>query len=322
METRFKPGEVIGKCTIEAFIAAGGMGSVYKAHQPLLNHTVALKVLNTEFSLQPDVLGRFVREGKLAARLDHPSIIRMYDAAEEDHNYFLIMEYVEGKSLSEIVKKSGSLPVRDVLRVARDVAEALEYAHSQGVVHRDIKPGNILVTKDGQAKIADFGIARSLETDSQLTRTGEIIGTPSYMSPEQCRGLAIDSRRRPHAEDAGSSESNDSEVEVTDPAELEKRVDAFSRTLSRGQTRTALRFVDPEWADKPSAEKNINSVLRAMKAMSAGGGQAQDPAPGTRQGTGRPLLSGGQELTVHGHPHRMGARQRGLVRVPQGVRVR
>jgi predicted Ser/Thr protein kinase len=189
-----QPGQLIGGCEIEAFIAAGGMGAVYRARKSLLGRTVAVKVLYSHLCADPVLLKRFLREAQLAASFDHPSIVKVYDVGEEKGRHFIVMEYVEGRDLRDILNKDGPLPAAKAVRIARQVAEALAYAHERGVVHRDIKPANIIHTSSGTVKVADLGLARPIEEETQVTASGQLLGTPAFMSPEQCRGEAVDGR--------------------------------------------------------------------------------------------------------------------------------
>jgi serine/threonine-protein kinase len=189
-----KPGDVIGNCRIDRKVAQGGMGAVYRARQLSLDRVVAIKVLKPDLTQSEEVLQRFIREGKLLAQLDHRSIIKIHDVGNQDKNYFLVMEFVDGEDLHKIVKKNGPLSSKEVLKIAADVADGLHYAHSLGVIHRDIKPSNIIRAADGSVRITDFGIARLSSEDSLLTQEGTLVGTPVYMSPEQCRGTNLDTR--------------------------------------------------------------------------------------------------------------------------------
>jgi TolB-like protein len=180
--------------TLERELGRGGMATVYLAQDLKHDRSVALKVLLSELaaSLGPD---RFQREIKLAARLQHPHILTVLDSGEAAGQLWFTMPYVEGESLRDRLRRERQLGVEDALRITREAAQALQYAHEHGVVHRDIKPENLLLTKDGNTLVADFGIARALAGDEHLTQTGMSVGTPAYMSPEQASGdKALDAR--------------------------------------------------------------------------------------------------------------------------------
>jgi eukaryotic-like serine/threonine-protein kinase len=175
-------------------LARGGMAEVYLAHDQLLDRRVALKVLFPEFARDPAFVQRFRREAQAAANLNHPNIVAVFDWGEEDGTYFIVMEYVEGRSLREAIQADGPLYPNLAADLASDIAGALGFAHRNGVVHRDVKPGNILLTPQGQVKVTDFGIARAAGTSEGLTQTGSVMGTATYFSPEQAQGLPVDAR--------------------------------------------------------------------------------------------------------------------------------
>src|SRR5271155_829642 len=175
-------------------IARGGMAQVYRARDRLLDRPVALKVLFPELSADRSFVERFRREAQAAANLSHPNIVPVFDWGESEHTYFIVMEYVDGEPLSSIIRTEGPLEPSQAASISADIAKALSYAHRHGVVHRDIKPGNVLITADGQVKVTDFGIARAIGTDEQVTQTGLVMGTATYFSPEQAQGLAVDAR--------------------------------------------------------------------------------------------------------------------------------
>ncbi|HEV8624865.1 MAG TPA: Stk1 family PASTA domain-containing Ser/Thr kinase [Acidimicrobiia bacterium] len=175
-------------------LARGGMAEVYLAHDQLLDRRVALKVLFPEFARDPAFVQRFRREAQAAANLNHPNIVAVFDWGEEDGTYFIVMEYVEGRSLREAIQADGPLYPNLAADLASDIAGALGYAHRNGVVHRDVKPGNILLTPQGQVKVTDFGIARAAGASESLTQTGSVMGTATYFSPEQAQGLPVDAR--------------------------------------------------------------------------------------------------------------------------------
>jgi serine/threonine protein kinase len=169
------------------------MAEVYLAHDQLLDRRVALKVLFPEFARDPAFVQRFRREAQSAANLNHPNIVAVFDWGEEDGTYFIVMEYVEGRSLREAIQADGPLYPNLAADLASDIAGALGFAHRNGVIHRDVKPGNILLTPQGQVKVTDFGIARA-GGDQGLTQTGSVMGTATYFSPEQAQGLPVDAR--------------------------------------------------------------------------------------------------------------------------------
>lgn len=186
-----------GRYELHRQIARGGMADVFLARDQLLNRPVAIKVLFPQFAGDPAFVERFRREAQSAANLNHPNIVAVYDWGQEASTYFIVMEYVEGRSLAEILRSEGMLHPDRAADVATDVAAALSFAHRNGVVHRDIKPGNILIAPSGQVKVTDFGIARAFGgagADTNLTQTGSVMGTATYFSPEQAQGQPVDPR--------------------------------------------------------------------------------------------------------------------------------
>jgi len=175
-------------------IARGGMAEVYRARDRLLDRPVALKVLFPELSVDRAFVERFRREAQAAAKLSHPNIVPVFDWGEDAGSYFIVMEFVDGRPLSAVLRETGPLDPFRSAEIASQVAAALASAHRHGVVHRDIKPGNVLITDDGQVKVTDFGIARAINTEESLTQTGAVMGTATYFSPEQAEGLGVDAR--------------------------------------------------------------------------------------------------------------------------------
>ncbi|HNH97092.1 MAG TPA: protein kinase, partial [Microthrixaceae bacterium] len=176
-------------------LARGGMAQVYLARDRSLDRPVAVKELVPEFATDPSFVERFRREAQAAANLSHPNIVGVYDWGTQDGTYFIVMEYVDGPSLSQVIRRDGPLHPRRAAELAGEVAAALGFAHSRGVVHRDVKPGNVLLTATGQSKVTDFGIARALSSpDDDLTQAGSVMGTATYFSPEQAQGLPVDPR--------------------------------------------------------------------------------------------------------------------------------
>ena len=176
-----------GRYRIERLLGRGGMASVYLARDAELDRPVALKVLAQHLAGDHEFRRRFLREARLAARLSHPNVVQVYDAGEDDDRPFIVMEYVPGTTLAEVLARRGPLPCSDALQIAHQAALGLQSAHDAGLVHRDIKPQNLLVRDDGVVKIADFGIARAAEL-SRVTQLGTVLGTAAYLSPEQARG--------------------------------------------------------------------------------------------------------------------------------------
>jgi serine/threonine-protein kinase len=179
---------------ILSHLARGGMADVYEAEDTLLNRRVAVKILHANFASDQAFVTRFKREAQAAANLSHPNIVAIYDWGQEDSTYYMVMELIEGRTLREILKSEGALFPRRAAEIAAEAAAALTVAHQAGVIHRDIKPGNIMITHDGAVKVTDFGIARALDDSEELTKTGAVIGTATYFSPEQAQGLPADGR--------------------------------------------------------------------------------------------------------------------------------
>ncbi len=187
-------GKVLGRrYEIIERIGGGGMAIVYKARDGFLNRRVAVKVLRAQFADDEDFVRRFRHEAQAAASLSHPNIVSIYDVGEEDGIYYIIMEYVDGQTLKERITEAAPLSGQEVVSIALQIGQALSHAHQNKIIHRDIKPHNIMIGKDGRVKVTDFGIARAAST-STLTTTGSIVGSVHYFSPEQARGGLIDEK--------------------------------------------------------------------------------------------------------------------------------
>ncbi|RME27989.1 MAG: serine/threonine protein kinase [Deltaproteobacteria bacterium] len=185
--------EQMHNCEIIGEIGSGGMAVVYKAVQNSLNRPVAIKELKEEYASDPQIVARFVREAISLAALQHENIVQIHDFFQQGKSFRMLMEYVEGIDLFDLLDRVGQLPLDIALLIAHQVCSALEYAHYRGIIHRDIKPSNIIVSYKGEVKLMDFGIARD-ENLGDLTRPGTSLGTPAYMSPEQIMGVKIDFR--------------------------------------------------------------------------------------------------------------------------------
>ena len=179
--------------TIVENIGGGGMAEVYRAHDMLLDRSVAVKILRAQFTNDANFVRRFRHEAQAAAKLSHPNVVNIYDVGRDGDNDYIVMEYVPGETLKDKINSSGQLPLELAVRVAVEIAEGLEHAHQNNLVHCDIKPHNILITRTGRAKVADFGIAKAI-TSAMLTHTGTIIGSVHYFSPEQAKGAAVDAK--------------------------------------------------------------------------------------------------------------------------------
>jgi len=189
----FQPEQVLsGRYRVLRKIGGGGMADVYLCEDLTLGRRVALKVLLSRLLDDPNFVERFRREAKAAAGLNHANLVSIYDWGEVDGTYFIVMEYVEGETLKELVRRRGRLSGSEAVRISLQLLAALEFAHRAGIVHRDVKPQNVMLDRDGNAKVTDFGIARA--GDSGMTEAGSILGTAQYLAPEQARGQQVDER--------------------------------------------------------------------------------------------------------------------------------
>ncbi|MGO9269235.1 MAG: protein kinase domain-containing protein [Terriglobia bacterium] len=185
----------VGRYEILSELGRGSMGVVYRAHDPTIGRTVAIKMLLTERMAAGDLteyLARFHREAQSAGALAHPNIVTIYDFGEDNGNYYLAMEFLEGKSLERLVQEQPLLPVETIMPIFDQVCSALDVAHAHGIVHRDVKPANIMILESGQVKVTDFGIAKVMA--AEMTQAGQVLGTPNYMSPEQVLNRPLDGR--------------------------------------------------------------------------------------------------------------------------------
>src|SRR5215831_3506472 len=193
-QTTLPPGTVLaGRYQIVDMLGVGGMGAVYKAFDRKLTRIVALKTILPEMAATPTTLKRFKQEVLLAQSIVHKNVVRIFDIGEDNATKFITMDFIEGADLKSLIKDRGKLPATEAADIIRQVCQGLEAAHAAGVVHRDLKPQNIMIEKDGHIVVMDFGIARSGETRG-ATQTGAFLGTPEYMSPEQAQTENLDAR--------------------------------------------------------------------------------------------------------------------------------
>jgi serine/threonine-protein kinase len=184
-------GELIAdRYELERLVGTGGMSSVYCARDRLLERKVALKILHEHHTADDDYVERFRHEARAVAQLAHPNIVTVIDRGEQDGRQFIVFEFVDGENLKELVEREGRLPVREAIELALQVGRALAFAHEHGLVHRDVKPQNVLLIDDGRAKVTDFGIARELDVEG-MTTSGMVLGTSEYIAPEQARGEPV-----------------------------------------------------------------------------------------------------------------------------------
>ncbi|HEX3750042.1 MAG TPA: protein kinase, partial [Streptosporangiaceae bacterium] len=186
---------------LDVVVGRGGMAEVYRAHDIRLDRTVAIKTLRTDLARDQTFQARFRREAQSAASLNHPSIVAVYDTGEDEDMAtgipvpYIVMEYVDGRTVRDLLQSDHRLLPERSLEIIDGILGALDYSHQSGIVHRDIKPGNVMVTRNGDIKVMDFGIARAMsDNQATMTQTAQVIGTAQYLSPEQARGERVDAR--------------------------------------------------------------------------------------------------------------------------------
>ncbi|MHC5018497.1 MAG: bifunctional serine/threonine-protein kinase/formylglycine-generating enzyme family protein [Planctomycetota bacterium] len=187
-------GVEFGGVRIDAVLGEGGMGKVYRGEDVELGRTVAVKMLSRSIMSNPAQIERFKREARSAARLEHPNVVQVYRVGTHEQQHYIVMQYVEGESLQDKLKEEGAIGPIPALKMLLEMARGLQVAHEHEVIHRDIKPDNIMLTGKGEVKLADFGLARESQQESEISQTGQVLGTPYYMSPEQADGQAVDPR--------------------------------------------------------------------------------------------------------------------------------
>jgi len=264
-----------GRYELVRIVGSGGMSTVHCAFDTLLERNVALKILHDQYGEDEEYVERFRREARAVAQLSHPNIVTVIDRGEEDGKQFIVFELVEGENLKELVERGGPLPVRRALELGLEVARALAFAHAQGLVHRDVKPQNVLLNGDGRAKVTDFGIVRSLDAVGH-TETGTVLGTSQYIAPEQARGEHVDAQTDVYSFGVVLYELLTGEVpysgdsflsvamkHVNDPVPsvLDARPDAPIRLASLVE-----RSLAKEPADRPGSMDEVVGELQAVLA--------------------------------------------------------
>ncbi len=185
-------GEVIAeRYELQVLVEHGGMSSVYRGYDRMLERNVALKVLHPQFRDDAEYVERFRREARAVAQLSHPHIVTVIDRGVSDGHQYIVFEFIAGENLKQMIERTGPLPVRRVIELGIQIADALAFAHAHGIVHRDVKPQNVLIDGSGEAKVTDFGIARTLDVERGVTQTGTVLGTSNYLSPEQAEGAPV-----------------------------------------------------------------------------------------------------------------------------------
>jgi eukaryotic-like serine/threonine-protein kinase len=265
------PGGQPGRYRILAELGRGGMGIVYKGHDTVLDRPVAFKVLPDALRDNPQALKNFLREAKSAAKLNHPNIVTVFDAGEQDRRFYIAMEYVDGTTLKEILKRRGQISPTGVVHVGLQLCEALHYAHSQKVVHRDVKTANVMWTREKKAKIMDFGLAKVVE--EVRNHTTLVSGTPYYMSPEQTLGKNVDHRTDLYSLGVmlfelvtGKLPFRDGNVpyhHVHTPAPDPR---ALLPNLPEGLARTILHCMQKDPEQRPQTAADVAALLRSSLA--------------------------------------------------------
>jgi len=187
-----QPGDLIaGRYELEELVGTGGMSSVFRARDLQLDRQVAIKILHERYVDDPEYVERFRREARAVAQLSHPNIVTVIDRGVEEGRQYIVFEHVDGENLKELVARNGRLPLRQAVELTLSVADGLAFAHQHGLVHRDVKPQNVLLSREGEVKVTDFGIARSLDVEHGVTQTGTVLGTGEYLAPEQASGSPV-----------------------------------------------------------------------------------------------------------------------------------
>lgn len=277
-----KPGDRLFSYIVERELGEGGMGAVYLGRHTVLNQQVAIKALSPLLARDQALRERFIQEANIQAGLRHPGIVQVLTADMEGEQPSLVMEYIEGKSLSEVLELRGSLPVEDALKIMEQVLSAVGYAHRQGVIHRDLKPSNVMVMASGEAKVTDFGIAKVLGS-AKLTRTGTAMGSAHYMSPEQIRRPeAVDARsdvyslgcvfyevltgRPPFGEKDESGTESDFEIKIAHVNATVQDLNEFNNAIPEWLNHLVMEMLAKEVEQRPSTCEEILEKIKSGDA--------------------------------------------------------
>lgn len=300
-------GTVIGDYKILKKIGAGGMGIVYQGIHVRLEQEVAVKDLSPELASNPEMRTRFIREAKIQARLNHPNVVNVHNLLEHEGRLLLVMELVKGRTLDQIIQERGALPSSEAIDIIRQVLDALSFMHSKGVIHRDLKPGNIIITPEGRVKVTDFGIAKAT-TEQGHTRAGVRLGTLWYMSPEQIKGKSVDARSDLYAAGItlfqmvtgklpffGNSDFEIMRAHTETPPPNPKQI---KKDISKPLANVILKLLEKD------PEKRFQSAADVLKALEALDGtpesQPEKPVPPEKvedKGKAISLLSSGKRVS-------------------------
>jgi eukaryotic-like serine/threonine-protein kinase len=274
-----------GRYRLESKLGSGGMSTVYLARDETLERWIAIKVLHREISDQPDQIERFRREARSVAQLSHPNVVSVIDAGEDGGYPYIVFEYVEGETLKQRIERLGRLPLDESAAYAIEIARGLGTAHLQRLIHRDVKPQNVLIDSEGRAKVTDFGIARSLESDRALTATGRVLGTTDYVSPEQAMGQGVDARSDIYSLGVVLYEMITGEVpfqaetlvgvamkHVNEPVpDVRARRPEVSAALAAVVDRATEKDPEDRYADMPAMLDDLEAALEVEVARAGGG---------------------------------------------------
>src|SRR2546423_4487632 len=286
------PTLVAGRYQIDRRLGAGGMSTVFEATDTVLERAVAVKLLAEHLAQDEAFVARFRREALAAARLQHPNVVQVYDSGEdpETSRHYIVMEYVDGPSCADLLRDSKQLGVEDTVRIVRDACHGLDYAHRSGVVHRDVKPGNLLISEEtGMTKLADFGIAKAAE-QTRITQVGSVLGTAAYLSPEQARG-----------DEAGPA-SDIYSLGVCAYQFLSGRLPHEYGSLTELALKQQEQAVEPVTSHRPEVPPELDRAVRLCLERSAGG-RYGSALGGGRGPAGRP-----PRARTRGHRRRGDAR--------------